>query len=347
MGLGGMEAVSLRQARDFADHWRSKVALGIDPIRSRGQERQEAKRSLHLLKDVAVESFESRKAELKGDGQAGRWFSPLELHVLPKLGNTPITDIDQRHIRDAFAPIWHVKADTARKALNRLSIVMKHGAALGLNVDLLATEKAKALLGQTRHETTHIPSVPWAEVPAFYKSLTEQTPAHLGLRLLILTALRSGPIRHLRLDQIEGRIWTIPGEAMKGRKGKTPDFRVPLPSEAMRVIELAKPFMRDGFMFPSVRKGVMSDATMSRLMERRGMVERPHGFRASLRTWLAEATDAPHEVAEMMLAHASDSLVVRTYRKTDYLEQRAALLERWTDHVTGGSGQVVQLEAAQ
>jgi hypothetical protein len=29
-------------------------------------------------------------------------------------------------------------------------------------------------------------------------------------------------------DQIVGDVWTIPGEAMKGRKGMTPDFRVPL-----------------------------------------------------------------------------------------------------------------------
>ena len=56
------------------------------------------------------------------------------------------------------------------------------------------------------------------------------------------------------------------------------------------------------------------------------MEARPHGFRSSLRTWLAEVTDAPHEVAEAVLAHVSDSKVVRTYRQTDYLEQRRELL---------------------
>lgn len=58
---------------------------------------------------------------------------------------------------------------------------------------------------------------------------------------------------------------------------------------------------------------------------------------------LAEATDAPHEVAEAMLAHVVDGGVVRAYRRTDFLEQRRALIERWADHVTGGAGQVVQL----
>ena len=86
--------------------------------------------------------------------------------------------------------------------------------------------------------------------------------------------------------------------------------------------------------------------TLSRLMERRGLEARPHGFRTSLRTWLAETTDAPHEVAEAMLSHATDSRSVRTYRATDYLEQRLALTERWADHVTGGAGQVVKLVGA-
>ena len=68
--------------------------------------------------------------------------------------------------------------------------------------------------------------------------------------------------------------------------------------------------------------------------------------RTSIRTWLAEATDAPHEVAEAMLSHATDSGVVRAYRQTDFLEQRLALTERWADYVTGGAGQVVKLVGA-
>jgi integrase len=80
-------------------------------------------------------------------------------------------------------------------------------------------------------------------------------------------------------------------------------------------------------------------------MERRGLEARPHGFRTSLRTWLAEATDAPHEVAEAMLAHVVDGGVVRAYRRTDYLEQRAKLAERWAGHVAGRSGEVVSMVA--
>jgi integrase len=230
--------------------------------------------------------------------------------------------------------------------MNRLAIVLRHAAALGLDVDLQATEKAKALLGRTRHKPKNIPAMLWNDLPDFYASLEEPTLTHLALRLLILTGLRSTPLRKIQLDQIEGDVWTVPAESMKGRKGATNPFRVPLSPEAKRIIDLARPHARNDFLFPNTRGGVISDMTLSRMMERRGLEARPHGFRTSLRTWLAEVTDAPHEVAEGMLAHIVDGGVVRAYRRTDYLEQRAKLAERWADHVTGGAGQVVKLLGA-
>jgi len=346
MGLGGYPSLGLAEARKLAARWRDVAAVGRDPIKERQAEERAARREDISLAVLTADAFEARKAELKGDGKAGRWLSPLNIHVLPKLGKVPVTDLDQRDIRDCLAPLWHTKADTARKALNRLSIVMKHAAALGLDVDLQATEKAKALLGKSRHVPKNIPAMAWADVPVFYDSLEEPTPTHLALRLLILTGVRSSPLRNIRLDQIEGDVWTIPAEAMKGRKGSTEDFRVPLSAEAKRIIERALPHARNGFLFPNNQRGVISDMTLSRHMERRELEARPHGFRTSLRTWLAEATDAPHEVAETMLGHTVDGSVVRAYRRTDFLEQRAKLAERWAEHVTGGAGRVVKLAGA-
>lgn len=347
MGLGSASEVSLKEARMSADRWRAVVREGNDPIKERERQRRDAARNIHSLRDIALDAFESRKAELKGDGKAGRWFSPLELHVLPKLGAVPVGDIDQKDIRDLLAPLWHEKADTARKALNRLSICLKHAAALGLEVDLQVPEKARALLGRQRHQAENIPAMAWRDVPSFYKTLDQDTLTHLALRLIILTGVRSRPLRYLHETQIMEDVWTIPAEMMKGRKGATVDFRVPLSREAQSVVERARRHVQDGHIFPSIRKGVISDATMARHMERAGLDARPHGFRSSLRDWLAEATDAPHEIAETMLGHTVGGAVERAYRRTDYLEQRRNLLERWANHVTGKTGNVVELARAQ
>lgn len=346
MGLGSMPNVGLAAARQMAERWRAVAASGFDPIKERERDAREAARADISLAVITQAAFEARKAELKADGQAGRWLSPLENHILPKLGKVPVTDLDQRDIRDTLAPIWHTKADAARKALNRLGIVLRHAAAMDLDVDLQATAKAKALLGQSRHQPRNIPAMAWREVPAFYASLSEPTPAQLALRLLILTGVRSGALRRLRLEHIEGDTWTIPAELVKGRKGKTEAFRVPLSLEAQAVIEQAKPFARNGLLFAGAGAKPISDMTLTALMKRRGLEARPHGFRSSLRNWLAETTDAPFEVAEAMLGHATGNKVQRAYLRTDFLEQRRVLAERWADFVTGGTGEVVRLVGA-
>ncbi|MGF7157594.1 integrase [Bartonella heixiaziensis] len=48
------------------------------------------------------------------------------------------------------------------------------------------------------------------------------------MRLLILTGVRTRPFRHMREDQIDGDIWTILAENMKGRRDTTTELRVPL-----------------------------------------------------------------------------------------------------------------------
>ncbi|WP_247877601.1 tyrosine-type recombinase/integrase [Brucella pituitosa] len=347
MGLGSALEVSLKEAREAAEKSRALVRSNIDPIKERERQKQEATRNMHLLKDIALDAFESRKAELKGDGDAGRWFSPLEIHILPRLGKVPVAELNQTDIRDTLLPIWHSKAETARKAITRLQICMRHAAALGLEVDLQATDKARALLGKQRHKTQNIPAMPWQEVPAFYDTLNDDTVTHLAMRLLILTGVRSGPLRSIHESQIEGNVWTIPGEAMKGRKDATADFRVPLTVEAMKVIEIARRHARAGFLFPNVRSGVISDMTLGMFMRRAKLDARPHGFRSSLRDWIAETTDTPYDIAETILGHIVGGSVERAYRRTDFLEQRRILMERWSKHTTGQNNNILSISAAK
>ena len=348
MGLGAYPNVSLKQARNLATTYRKIVAEGINPILQRDKERLEASQARPTLEAMTAEAFEAHKRTLVGDGKAGKWLSPLRLHILPALGAMRIEDINQRHIQKTLKPIWLKIPETSRKALARLNIVMKYAAAAGLDVDMQATMKAKALLGAQGDVQTHISSIPWQEIPTFYKSLGGSM-TELALKLTILTALRSGAIRHLRYEYIENDILTVPAELMKGNRGKKIEFRLPLSKEALEVIDQLKPFERDGdgYLFPSVRKGVMSDATMARHMERKGMSQRPHGFRSSFRMWCAEATDTPREIAETALSHVTGSKVERAYNRSDYLERRKVLMQRWASYCSNTQSKVVQLHSAK
>ncbi|MEO1025534.1 MAG: integrase arm-type DNA-binding domain-containing protein [Pseudomonadota bacterium] len=341
MGLGAVADVGLKEAREQSERWRAIVREGKDPIKERDRLLREAAKADHTLRMVAEEAFEARKAELKNDGKSGRWFSPLELHVLPKLGRIPVEALDQRDIRDTLAPIWHSKGETAKKAINRLGYVIRYAAAMGLDVDLQATSKAKELLGKSRQPRVHIPAMDWRDVPTFYASLHDGSVTHLALRLLILTAARTQSVRFCHVDQIEQDVWIVPAERMKAGK----EFRIPLSKEAQKVIAEATELSRDGYLFPGTRKGVISDATMSGLMKRREMDPRPHGFRTSFRTWCAEATDTPREIAEVALAHSAGGKVELSYRRTDYLEKRRLLMERWSQYITDGGEKVFELAA--
>lgn len=58
-----------------------------------------------------------------------------------------------------------------------------------------------------------------------------------------------------------------------------------------------------------------------------------HGFRSTFRDWAAEQPGVSREVAELSLAHTIGSDVERAYARSDLLEKRRQLMERWCDHV--------------
>ena len=67
---------------------------------------------------------------------------------------------------------------------------------------------------------------------------------------------------------------------------------------------------------------------------------RPHGIRATFRSWVSEIDPTLFAVAETALAHKIGGLVERSYDRYDFLDQRRALMERWADHVAG-NGQLL------
>lgn len=361
MGLGSVHSLSLAQARTERDRWRDMMNDKRNPVNPMDEKRrlerdaQDGRTSLTLA-DVAPMAFEAIKGRLKGDGKAGRWYSPLRLYILPAIGDIKIEDIHQRDIVTALKPIWKTKAPTAEKALQRLGSVMKHGAAMGLDVNLNAALNAKQLLGHAGHTVRNHPALPWQEIPRLYQSLNPVRTVERALMFYILTGggTRMRPLRLARSDQFADGVWTVEGEILKGRKGQEADFRIPVTREMQHLIELSFSGDRHGYLFPSPRsqKGnekAVSDQAIENVMREREVKwdwpepYRPHGIRATFRSWVSEVDPSLYAVAETALAHRVGGIVERTYARNDFLEQRRALMERWADHLTGGSGEVVRM----
>ena len=340
MGLGALRDVGLAEAREAADAARRLVAQEIDPVKERRRARAQASRRDGRLADVAASALEAHRKTLKSDDSATRWFSPLRMHVLPKLGTMPVVRIDQHDIATALAPIWHVKNETARKALSRLKTVLEYAVAQGFDVDLGIIDKAKILLKPNRKKAKRIESMPYREVPAFYASLADD-PRELALRMLILTGLRSDAVRNMTLAQVQGDVWTVPARYMKARKEHAAPFRVPLSPEAQRVIALAQRVTCSDYLFPNSRGGPLATMSMRNLLVDRRLDARPHGFRSSLRTWLSEQTDCSTHVAEACICHLPQGEVEKAYNRTDYLPNRRPYMRAWSAFVTGESDQLL------
>jgi integrase len=357
MGLGGYPATSLADARKLADKYRAIVKTGGNPIEVRAAEntaiaaRIEANspdaRRAKLLNTIAPLAFEAKKPELRDDGKAGRWFSELRNHVLPKIGQMPVDEITGNDIAKALKPIWHEHPEVGRKAITRLGQCLRFARAQGVDVDPLAITDARELLGKQVYTATHIPAMDWQDVPAFYRSLEGGGPVQLALQLLILTGYRSKSTRFAQLDQIEGDIWTVPAPLVKGNKGQTEPFRIPLTPEALRVIECAREISRDGYLFPGVRKGVISDMSMAAHMKRIGLDARPHGFRTAFRIWAEENTNAGWEIKESSIGHKVGNSVSRAYLRTDFLDERRLLAEKWARYLTGEKAVVISMIGAR
>ncbi|PZU12338.1 MAG: hypothetical protein DI606_09675 [Sphingobium sp.] len=91
---------------------------------------------------------------------------------------------------------------------------------MGLSVDLQVCMKARALLGKQRHETEHIPALPYSEAPKFYRWLcTLDTTASRALRFLKLTLARTSEVRLATSDEIESDVWSLADKRTKTNEG--------------------------------------------------------------------------------------------------------------------------------
>jgi hypothetical protein len=228
MGLGGYPTVSLRQAREKAAAARRQTAEGLDPITERNRlvREREAQRKAtsdseaRIFRNVALACIKAEAPGWKNKRTALLWQNSLERWVFPTLGNMPVADIDRAAVRQAIDGVWRERPATARKVLRRVGAALRYAAAHGWRVNddsadarMLRYAGLPALPGARRQ-----PSLPWARLPAFITALdTMPGLAPLALRLVALTALRSGEVRQARWSWLSFDgipTLTVPGEAM-------------------------------------------------------------------------------------------------------------------------------------
>lgn len=348
MGLGTQDDLTLADARKARDQWEAEVREGRDPIIVRQAQRDEAAAASRAYDPTFAEAvdtaFEAREDTLKRGGKAGRWRSPLDLYMIPAIGRTRVSNLSQAHIQDALKPIWKTKHPTALKASRRTRIALRHARMGGAACNEEIVDQAVTLLGDVDHVETHIEATPWSELPDLYERLGEGTSVKAALRFAILTLVRSDAVRGARFSEIEGNVWTVPAERVKANVKKAHEFRVPLSSEAQRIVGLCRDRAVDDFLFPGMREGRrISDQALTKHLDTLGERGRVHGFRSSFKTWVTDSDAVAWEVAETILDHKIGGTVERSYARSDLLDRRRVAMEAWARFVTGAISNVVQI----
>ena len=341
LGLGGYPLVSLDEARDHAYQTRKAARAGGDPVAAKREGRGPT------FADALEKVLALHGPTWRDGGKTEKiWRASLAQHVLPRIGTKPVRDVTGSDVLNILAPIWSSRHETARKTKRRIGAVMKWAVAQGLRADDPTLTLTAVLPKPDTLKAQPFKAVHHSQVKATLDTIKATNASFatiLAFEFLTLTATRSGETRFAQWSEInlKEKVWTLPKERTK----TAVEFRVPLSSRCVEILKEARDRFGDqGLIFPASRGGALSDATLSKLSKENETGTTPHGMRSALRSWCADV-NVPREVAESCLAHAVRG-IEKSYQRSDLLERRRAVLERWSDYLTGQApAKVVALRA--
>jgi integrase len=156
--------------------------------------------------------------------------------------------------------------------------------------------------------------------------------------------LRPGELRAAEWSEIDldAALWEVPARRMKRElreKLNGAPHVVPLPKQAVVVFRDLYDLTGNG---PMVFRGErhhdrpMSENTINaalRAMGFSGEEVTGHGFRATARTMLHERLGFSPDVIEAQLAHSVRDSLGRAYNRTEFIEQRRDMLQKWADYL--------------
>jgi integrase len=292
MGLGPLETVTLKQAREKAVAARQQLKDGTDPIAAKKEAK--AARAVEAAKtmtfgECAKGYIEANQASWKNPKHADQWRMTL-LGIDPRgkpakhdycktIRDLPVGAVKTTHVLKVVQPIWIEKTETASRLRGRIEKVLDRAGTL----DLRAGENPARWVGHLdqllpkKSEVSPVenhPALPYARMFEFMTDLRRREG--MGARALeytILTAARTNDTIGGKWSEIDegNKLWTIPKDRIKGKKGaRKRDHVIPLTRQALAVLVDLGPFHADGdYLFPGGNAGdPLSNAAMSAVIDR-------------------------------------------------------------------------------
>ena len=334
IGLGGLQTVSLTDARAKAASFRSLARMGGDPV----EERRKALRTVPSFREAARKVHAEHSGAWKNPKHRQQWINTLVEYAFPLIGERRVNEIETSDVLKVLSPIWLRKGETARRVKQRLGAVLDWAKAAGFRSGDNPVEGVLRGLPRQVDRPEHHPALPYAEVPTFLTGLRRSgmdEATRLAFEFLILTATRTNEVlcaKWVEID-LECRMWTIPAVRMKAARA----HRVPLSPRCVEILKRASGLFSDSayvFAGRSANKP-LSNMVFLMALRRMNLPVTAHGFRSAFRDWASERTNFAREVCEMALAHTIKSKSEAAYRRGDLLEKRRELMDIWAGFATG------------
>lgn len=335
--IGQYPSISLAEARQKANEFKTLLARGIDP-------RDYTNEHELTFKDVAQKWLkEKAKQKLSSLKKAeGR----LNNHILPKIGNIKIKDLKRDKLINCILEV-ELKStrgdgyETKTRIFMILKDILKYIAIQGIIQDY-TSPLAEFNFSDICKDKHIVSNHRFIKDPTRLKEFLTAIDNYKGniytkfaLQLGTYTALRSGTIRTLKWEYIDftQNTISIPAEQMKMKK----PFILPISSQAKAILKELKAYQLGEYLF-SINSKIMSENTLNKAIKILGFGDEAtfHGFRGLFSTICHENTQdhgLTSEVIELCLAHEDKNKVRSAYNKSERLQEKADLMEWYGNYI--------------
>ena len=351
LSIGKYPTVSLVEARQAAENARRLLVSGQDPSEAKQQEKRERQAAALNTFEAIARRWHSDNLIRWKENHAARVLRYFETDVFPVIGEMPIQEIRVSDIKTVLDGVMTRGVNnTTEKIREWTGSIFDYAVML----EVVETNPAYSLRKYIpAKQTDHRPALPREELTEFFRRLilAEIEPQNrIALILNMLTFLRSTELRGGQWNEIDfdAAIWTVPAQRMKHEKtAPKPPHAVPLADWTLELLaELKELTGNTPFLFPSRTKtdGFISDATISRIIERMGYKGRvtPHGFRSLASSVLNEQGFNPDAI-ERQLAHIENNKIRAAYNRADYLNERKEFMQWYSDFLRERYNQALRL----
>lgn len=334
LALGVYPEVSLADARERRTEAKRQIAVGIDPgVAKRHAKQEELLKATNTFGVIAREWHDKRKHEW-APKTSGMALVRLEQHILPKLGQRPIAEINAPEVLAVLRVVEESGAlEMARRVSHIISQIFMYAIATGRAERNPVNDLRGALKAPVVRHRAYLRE---AELPTFLERLSSYVgtlQVRLALQLLLLTFVRTTELRAAEWKEVswDKAEWRIPAERMKMKV----EHIVPLSRQAIAVLrEMQQLSGSRQHIFPNEHKPItfMSENAMLYALYRMGYRHQAtgHGFRSTASTILNEHGFRP-DVIERQLAHSERNSVRAAYNHAQYLPERREMMQWWAD----------------